>query len=54
MLMLQISAGNTEFFPQLEAISLPTEEDITKIRLEELQGMVQVVLNKFKQKVWNT
>ena len=51
MLILQITAGSTDFFPQLEAISLPTEEDFTKIRLEELQCMVQVVLNKFKQKV---
>ena len=48
---MQISARNTEFFPQLEAICLPMEEDVTHIRLEELQGMVKEVLDKFKQKV---
>ena len=48
---IQISDGNIELFPVLQAQCLETEEDETVQQLEALRTMVTSVLDRFKEEV---
>ncbi len=48
---VQISEGQLDFFPLLDALALETEDDETSAKLDELREMVESVLERFKKEV---